>query len=143
MRGPLGTACAASRGTPNALTVTARGETRDADGSRDRAVRAARLVATRRELAARGCSAFPTTAFARRPSRAPTARSPRSSSGSGTSRIATYQLAPIESTNGAVLVPRRIDLTHGDLTLRLTIDDWQADARLQRALNAWRAPITI
>ena len=36
----------------------------------------------------------------------------------------SYQLA----TAGSVptLVPRRIDLTHGELQLRLTIDDWHA-----------------
>jgi outer membrane lipoprotein LolB len=36
-----------------------------------------------------------------------------------------YQLAPAPGST-MVLVPRRIDLTHGDLSLRLTIDDWHA-----------------
>jgi outer membrane lipoprotein LolB len=36
-----------------------------------------------------------------------------------------YQLAPAGGSS-MMLVPRRIDLTHGDLHLRLTIDDWRA-----------------
>jgi outer membrane lipoprotein LolB len=36
-----------------------------------------------------------------------------------------YQLAPLAGIATGVLVPRRIDLAHGVLTLRLTIDDWQ------------------
>ena len=38
----------------------------------------------------------------------------------------TYQLGTVSGSAGTVLVPRRIDLTHGELALRLTIDDWQA-----------------
>jgi outer membrane lipoprotein LolB len=37
----------------------------------------------------------------------------------------TYQLAP-DGGDPAMLVPRRIDLTHEELRLRLTIDDWHA-----------------
>ena len=38
----------------------------------------------------------------------------------------TYQLGALGGGAGdPVLVPRRIDLTHGALELRLTIDDWQ------------------
>jgi outer membrane lipoprotein LolB len=37
----------------------------------------------------------------------------------------TYQLAMLADDANGVLVPRRIDLTHGDLKLRLTIDDWR------------------
>ncbi len=36
-----------------------------------------------------------------------------------------YQLAMLASDSSGVLVPRRIDLTHGDLKLRLTIDTWR------------------
>lgn len=40
-----------------------------------------------------------------------------------------YGLAPLEgSVATAVLVPRRIELTHGALALTLTIDDWQPAA---------------
>jgi outer membrane biogenesis lipoprotein LolB len=35
----------------------------------------------------------------------------------------SYGLAPI--ANRQVLIPSRIDLTHGQLALRLTIDDWE------------------
>jgi outer membrane lipoprotein LolB len=37
----------------------------------------------------------------------------------------TYQLAPAANAS-MLLVPRRIDLAHGDLRLRLTIDDFHA-----------------
>jgi outer membrane lipoprotein LolB len=40
----------------------------------------------------------------------------------------TYGLAPIAATGEEVLVPSRIDLTHGELTLKLTIDDWRTAA---------------
>jgi outer membrane lipoprotein LolB len=36
-----------------------------------------------------------------------------------------YRLATIDGTGGEVVVPRRVDLTHGTLTLKLTIDEWQ------------------
>jgi outer membrane lipoprotein LolB len=36
-----------------------------------------------------------------------------------------YQLADAAGSAGAVLVPRRIDLTHENLELKLTIDEWQ------------------
>jgi outer membrane lipoprotein LolB len=39
---------------------------------------------------------------------------------------ASYQLAPSTASGSMLLVPRRIDLTHGELRLRLTIDDWHA-----------------
>lgn len=35
-----------------------------------------------------------------------------------------YGLAAIDGTGNQVLVPRRIEMTHDALTLRLTIDDW-------------------
>ncbi len=41
----------------------------------------------------------------------------------------SYQLASLGPLEGSLLVPRRIDLAHGDLKLRLTIDDWQTAAR--------------
>jgi outer membrane biogenesis lipoprotein LolB len=42
-----------------------------------------------------------------------------------------YQLVDAAGTAGDVLVPRRIDLTHEGLELRLTIDEWRPanDAR--------------
>jgi outer membrane lipoprotein LolB len=36
-----------------------------------------------------------------------------------------YGLAMIDGTGTEVLVPNRIEMTHGDLALLLTIDDWQ------------------
>jgi outer membrane lipoprotein LolB len=40
----------------------------------------------------------------------------------------TYQLATLAGRAPGVLVPRRIDLTHGELKLTLTIDDWRPTA---------------
>jgi outer membrane lipoprotein LolB len=41
----------------------------------------------------------------------------------------SYQLAGTSAADpDALLVPRRIDLEHGDLRLRLTIDDWRTAA---------------
>jgi outer membrane lipoprotein LolB len=37
-----------------------------------------------------------------------------------------YGLASTDGTGNAVLIPRRIALTHGALALTLTIDDWEA-----------------
>ena len=37
----------------------------------------------------------------------------------------TYQLETLPGRPPGVLVPRRIDLTHGELKLRLTIDEWR------------------
>lgn len=42
----------------------------------------------------------------------------------------TYQLAATAPSGAEVLVPRRIDMTHGDLTLQLTIDDWRPTSGL-------------
>jgi outer membrane lipoprotein LolB len=42
--------------------------------------------------------------------------------------LPTYQLATLSGPAPGVLVPRRIDLTHGELKLRLTIDDWRPAA---------------
>ena len=39
--------------------------------------------------------------------------------------LPTYQVATLAGRAPGVLVPRRIDLTHGELKLRLTIDDWR------------------
>ncbi len=39
----------------------------------------------------------------------------------------SYQLAPVPGAAGTgTLVPRRIDLEHGALKLKLTVDDWRA-----------------
>ena len=43
-----------------------------------------------------------------------------------------YQLATLSGRAPGVLVPRRVDLTHGELKLRLTIDDWRSSRNLRR-----------
>jgi outer membrane lipoprotein LolB len=37
----------------------------------------------------------------------------------------TYQIAMLSERSPGVLVPRRIDLAHGELKLRLTVDEWR------------------
>lgn len=37
----------------------------------------------------------------------------------------TYQLATVAGRTPGVLVPKRVDLAHGELKLRLTIDEWK------------------
>jgi outer membrane lipoprotein LolB len=39
-----------------------------------------------------------------------------------------YGLVPLDGADSEVVVPRRVDLTHGTLTLKLTIDEWQPAA---------------
>ena len=112
VRGPLGaTACCKSPGTPDALTVTARGETRTLT---DPETELSELLGWWLPVASlpHWLLGFPDRGFRRRRrSRAPTARSRRSSSGSGASRIPTYQLAPIAGTGerSARAAPHRSD----------------------------------
>jgi outer membrane lipoprotein LolB len=40
----------------------------------------------------------------------------------------TYQVAALNGRTPGVLVPRRIDLAHGELKLRLTVDEWRPAA---------------
>ena len=125
VRGPLGAGVLQVSGTPATLTFTARGETRtltdpEADlatllgwwlpvgslhswllGLPDRSFRAATQAGANATLAA----------FEQRLWRV---------------AYPTYQLAPLAGSANGVLVPRRIDLVHGDLQLRLTIDHWRA-----------------
>ncbi len=128
VHGPLGAGALEVKGTPSALTVTSRGDTRELSdpetqlsellgwwlpvgslhawllGLPDPAFNAAT------ELGADGTLA----AFEQRLWRV---------------AFASYQLAPAKTDAGSpLLVPRRIDLEHGDLRLRLTVDDWHAGA---------------
>ncbi len=98
-------------------------------GSRDRSCPSCSAGGYRSAACTRGCSAFPIPRSTQR----------RSSGTDGTLAsfeqrlwrvaFASYQLAPAKADTGSpLLVPRRIDLEHGDLRLRLTIDDWHAGA---------------
>jgi outer membrane lipoprotein LolB len=124
VRNPLGAGVLQVSGRPSALTVTARGETRTLA---DPEVELSELVGWWLPIASlpHWLLGFPDPAF-------------RSATEPGTDgtlatieqrlwRVAypTYQLGAVGGTGNTVLVPRRIDLAHDELELRLTIDDWQ------------------
>jgi outer membrane lipoprotein LolB len=123
VRNPLGAGVLQVAGRPSALTVTSRGETRTLT---DPEVELSELVGWWLPIASLPLwlLGFPDPGF----------RSATEPGQGGTLaaieqrlwRVAypTYQLGAV-GTGNTVLVPRRIDLTHGELQLRLTIDDWQ------------------
>lgn len=127
VRGPLGAGVLQVAGAPDALTYTARGETRT-------------LLDPETELSELlgwwlPVSSLPAWLLGLPD---PDHRATTQAGADGTlARIeqrlwevsyATYQVA---QTNGArdVLVPRRIDLAHGNLKLRVTVDAWQPAPR--------------
>jgi len=127
VRGPLGAGVLQVIGEPSAMTVTARGETRTLT---DPEAQLSTLLGWWLPVGSLHAwlLGLPDSGF-------------RASTELGTDgtlaaieqrlwRVAypTYQLAPLEGIAGGVLVPRRIDLAHGDLELRLTVDDWRAVA---------------
>ena len=116
-------------GPPDALTVTARGETRTLT---DPETELSELIGWWLPVASlpHWLLGFPDRGF-RAVDRARRRRHARrrSSNGSGASHYPAYGLAADRRRRASeVLVPRRIDLTHGELTLKLTIDDWQPAA---------------
>ncbi len=123
------TACCKWRGGRRADANGARRDT-DIDGSRDRPLGAARLVATRHELA--GLAArFSRPRLSRR--HGPRHRWHARILEQRLWRVAYTAYHSRDSGDGQeVLVPRRIDLTHGNLALKLTIDDWQPTTPLAR-----------
>jgi outer membrane lipoprotein LolB len=127
VRGPLGAGVLHVAGTPSSMTFTARGETHT-------------LTDPETELSALLGWWLPVGSL-----RAwllgltdPAYRANSENGADGTLaafeqrqwRVAlpTYQLATLAGRAPGVLVPRRIDLTHGELKLRLTIDDWRPAA---------------
>jgi len=126
VRGPLGAGVLQVTGTPSAMTVTARGETHS-------------LTDPERELSSlvgwwlpigslhAWLLGLPDRSF-----RADTLPGSDGTLAGFEQRLwqvayVTYQLAAIDGEPGGVLVPRRIDLAHGALKLRLTVDDWHAE----------------
>jgi outer membrane lipoprotein LolB len=111
-------------GPPDALTVTARGETRTLS---DPEAELSELIGWWLPVASlpHWLLGFPDEAF----------RSVTEAGTDGTLasleqrlwRVAypAYGLAPIDETGKQVLVPRRIELKHDTLALTLTIDDWE------------------
>ena len=127
VRGPLGAGVLQVVGTPSSMTFTARGETRT-------------LTDPERELSTllgwwlpvgslhAWLLGFTDSAF----------RATIEDGADGTLaafdqrlwRVAfpMYQLVTLPGATNGILVPRRIDLAHEDLKLRLTIDTWRAVA---------------
>ena len=112
-------------GPPNAMTVTARGETRTLT---DPETELSELVGWWLPVASLPdwLLGFPDRSF-----RADTVSGADGTLASLEQRLwrvdyPAYGLAATSGGTGSeVLVPRRIDMTHGELTLELTIDDWQ------------------
>ena len=128
VRGPLRNGVLQVEGRPDALTVHGARRDAHADGSRGRAVRAHRLVAARRELA--GLAARLSRRRLSRRHGAGRRRHARLARATALARRLSGLRARGDErrTGSEVLVPRRIDMTHGALTLKLTIDDWQPAA---------------
>jgi len=124
VRGPLGAGVLHVAGTPSSMTFTARGETRTLTDPEPElsallgwwlpvgSLRAWLLGLTDPDFRASTENGADGTlaAFEQRQWRA---------------TFPTYQLAALPGRQTGVLVPRRIDLAHGELKLRLTIDDWR------------------
>jgi outer membrane lipoprotein LolB len=127
VRGPLGNGVLRVTGTPRALTVTARGETRA-------------LTDPETELSALlgwwlPVGSLPAWLLGRADDgfRATTEIKPDGTLGALDQRLwrvtyPTYQLTSATGAASGVLIPRRIELAHGALELRLTIDEWRDTA---------------
>jgi outer membrane lipoprotein LolB len=124
VRNPLGAGVLRVAGPPDALTVTARGETRTLT---DPEAELSELVGWWLPVASlpSWLLGFPDDGF-----RAATEPGQDGTLASLEQRLwhvayESYGLAPLPAASTEVLVPSRIELRHRELTLRLTIDDWQ------------------
>lgn len=124
VRNPLGAGVLRVAGRPDALTVTARGETRTL---KDAEVELSELVGWWLPVTSLSSwlLGFPDDGF-----RAASALGQDGTLASIEQRLwhvayQSYGLAPIDATGEQVLVPSRIEMSHRELTLRLTIDDWE------------------
>jgi outer membrane lipoprotein LolB len=127
VRGPLGNGVLQVTGTPNALQVTARGETRRLE---DPETDISALLGWWLPVASlpKWLLGLPDEEFGA--ATEPGADGTLAAIDQRLWRVAypTYQLAPLADTASGVLIPRRIDLEHGELKLRLTLDRWQPTA---------------
>jgi outer membrane lipoprotein LolB len=124
VRGPLGAGVLQVAGTPDHMTFTARGETRTLT---DPETELSSLLGWWLPVGSLHAWLLGLTDPAFR------ARTENGAGGTLAAfeqrlwRVAfpSYQLATLASRAQGVLVPRRIDLAHDELTLRVTIDDWR------------------
>jgi outer membrane lipoprotein LolB len=124
VRNALGAGILRVTGRPDALTVTARGETRTLT---DPETELSELIGWWLPVASlpHWLLGFPDRSF-----RSVTELGLDGTLASLEQRLwrvdyPSYGLAPIDGTGEEVLVPRRIELKHDALTLALTIDDWK------------------
>ena len=124
VRNPLGAGILRVEGPPDAMTVTARGETRTLT---DPETELSELVGWWLPVASlrNWLLGFPDRSF-----RADTVAGADGTLASLEQRLwrvdyPAYGLAATSGTGNQVLVPRRIDMSYGALTLKLTIDDWE------------------
>lgn len=127
VRNPLGAGILQVAGPPNALSVTARGEKRTL---KDPETELSELIGWWLPVASlpHWLLGFPDRAF----------RADTRPGSDGTLALLeqrlwnvaypTYGLASLAPSGEQVLVPSRIVMTHGDLTLQLTVDDWEPTA---------------
>ena len=124
VRGPLRNGVLRVEGRPDALTVTARGETRtltDPESELSELIGWWLPVASLRDW----LLGLPDREF-----RAVTMPGADGTLASLEQRLwradyPEYALTELDGTASQVLVPRRVELTHEMLTLTLTVDDWQ------------------
>ena len=128
IRGPLGGGVLQISGTPEMLTLRARGESRVLT---DPETELSELVGWWLPSAAfqRGCAASRTRRFLRKPRSRPDGTLASLEQRLWRLDFVTYQVA------SGLLVPRRIDLAHGDLKLRATIDSFTPMSSPASALN--------
>jgi len=124
VRGPLGAGVLHVAGTPSSMTFTARGETRTLS---DPEAELSALLGWWLPVGSLHAWLLGLTD--------PKFRATSENGADGTLAafeqrewrvmFPTYQLATLAGGGPGVLVPRRIDLAHRELKLRLTIDDWR------------------
>jgi outer membrane lipoprotein LolB len=124
VRNPLGAGILRVTGRPDALTVTARGETHTLT---DPETELSELIGWWLPVAslADWLLGFPDREF--RSATEPGADGTLAALEQRLWRVTypAYGLAPVAADGEEVLVPSRIELAHTDLKLQLTIDDWQ------------------
>jgi outer membrane lipoprotein LolB len=132
VRGPLRNGVLQVAGPPSSLQVTARGETRTLT---DPEKELSELIGWWLPVASlpHWLLGFPDGAFAA--ATEPGADGTLASFEQRLWRVtySAYGLAPVATDTAAkhVLVPSRIDLSHGELSLALTIDEWQPTAPVE------------
>jgi outer membrane lipoprotein LolB len=129
VRNPLGAGILRVTGRTDALTVTARGETRTLT---DPEAELSELIGWWLPVASlpHWLLGFPDADF--RAATEPGADGTLAALEQRLWRVEypAYQLAATAPSGAEVLVPRRIDMTHGELTLQMTIDDWRPTSGL-------------